>query len=122
MSQSFGRSVPRDFGGVSLVLIQDRINDILETAEDQLRGMDLPRDLKRENPMDRLKTLSRLIDYKSSSMAFEFSSLETCVKHNRIMLEAQLDSYAQLVRDVLLLSLEAEHNLMLLADRMEVEG
>ena len=122
MSQSLGGFSPKTSGGVSLVLIQDKINDILESAEDQLRDMELPRDLKRENPMDRLKTLSRLIDYKSSSMAFEFSSLETCVKHNRIMLEAQLDSYAQLVRDVLLLSLEAEYNLMLLAGRMEVEG
>ena len=104
-----------------MVLVQDKIDAILESAEDQLRGMELPRDMKRENPLDRLKTLSRLIDYKSSSLASEYSSLETCVKHNRVMLEAEFETYAQLVRDVMMLSLEAEWNLMLMASRLEVE-
>lgn len=88
-------------------LIRNLLEEIMGFVEDSLAEARIH---SATVPMDRLKTLSKLIAYKANSVTSECSALDTCIKHDAAKREGQLDEYREALRSVMFLALEAELN------------
>ena len=108
-SRSAGNT-PADMGDSEL--IREILNQIVDDVESRLHEVELRSDV---SPLERLKTISKLIGNKASIIPSECSSLDVCTRYDHSKREAQLEDYREAVRDVICLSLEAELN----ANRLE---
>ena len=61
-------------------------------------------------PIERIKTLSKLIANKADTVPFECSALDTCMRYDPYKRDEQLEQYRDSVRDVISLALEAQLN------------
>lgn len=83
------------------------LDDIVAYAEEALGGAAVRSTVP---PIERIKTLSKLLANKAGTIPYECSSLETCMKYDKAKRLGQLEDYRGAVRDVLYLALEAQLN------------
>lgn len=92
--------------------MMDTIDEILEDvrgqAETALRARFADDGPAPADPLSGLKSLTRLIGNKSSSLGSEFSSLEVCTRYDKGRRLDQLEDFRGFLREVTLLTIEAE--------------
>ena len=93
-------------------LIREIIEKIMLDAELRLREFDVQQG---SVPLDRLKTLSKLIENKGRMVPAVCSSLDVCTRYDQGKRDRQLEDYKTVTHDIVYLALEA----MLNAYRLE---
>lgn len=73
-----------------------------------------------KNPMDAIKTCSRVMTAKATTVDAEVKALEICVRYDKPKTHAQADDLRDAIRDVMIMALEAEYRLNELESKMGV--
>ena len=88
-------------------MIRNLIEGIMATAEESLADAHIHSAVV---PIERIKTLSKLIANKADTVPFECSALDTCMRYDPYKRDEQLEQYRESIRDVICLALEAHLN------------
>ena len=93
-------------------LIRELIEKIMRDVEQRLHEIDVQ---SGSVPLDRLKTLSKLIENKGRMVPAVCSSLDICTRYDQGKRDRQLEDYKDVTHDIVYLALEA----MINANRLE---
>ena len=93
-------------------LIRELIEKIMRDVEQRLHEIDVQTG---SVPLDRLKTLSKLIENKGRMVPAVCSSLDICTRYDQGKRDRQLEDYKDVTHDIVYLALEA----MINANRLE---
>ena len=93
-------------------LIRELIEKIMKDVELRLHEIDVQ---PGKVPLDRLKTLSKLIENKGRMVPAVCSSLDICTRYDTGKRDRQLEDYKEVTHDIVYLALEA----MINASRLE---
>ena len=111
MTMSAGKTPNSNEQGDS-ELIRELIESIMNDVELRLHEIDVQTG---SVPLDRLKTLSKLIENKGRMVPAVCSSLDVCTRYDQSKRDRQLEDYKSVTHDIVYLALEA----MLNANRLE---
>ena len=110
-SRSAGNA-PNSYDQGDSELIRELIEKIMGDVEQRLHEIEVrPGSV----PLDRLKTLSKLIENKGRMVPAVCSSLDICIRYDQGKRDRQLEDYKDVTHDIVYLALEA----MINANRLE---
>lgn len=104
MSPSAGTAPDR--GCFVMVVSKEVIEDIMINAGAILREQ---ASSPVEDPLDRMKTLSKLIDNKGAALTHQYLCIESASRHAKDMFTDELDAYEGTLRRILRDVLEAQY-------------
>lgn len=97
--------------GEQMVVSNQVLKEIIKDAESRLGEVGPS---GKEDPLDRMKTMSALIGNRGVVLAKQFDSVESISRHAKDLYTDELDAYERTLNMILRDALEAKHDLMLL--------
>lgn len=97
--------------GEQMVVSNQILKEIIKNAESRLGEVGPS---GKEDPLDRMKTMSSLIGNRGVVLAKQYDSIESISRHAKDLYTDELDAYEGTLNMILRDALEAKHDLMLL--------